>query len=213
MKNLYLSGLVLLMTGYVLSMFAPPIERIEIGKIRREVQVPPVVYASVPPPVKKTMPVKKTRPTAEPLNLDGNRLAYIKKWAPTAQALHKKYGIPASITLAQGILESQSGGSYLVKKTNNHFGIKCFGRTCSKGHCFNYADDTHRDRFKVYQNGMESFVHHAQFLHKPRYKHLHGRDWMGWAKGLGPAGYATSKTYGGSLIKLIKEYRLYEYDN
>lgn len=218
MKNTYLFGAVLMLLGFVTSQFAPPVERIDIGKVHAEpMTIPTRTFA----PEKKLLPVKKqeVRPAAEPLDLDGNRLAYIKKWAPTAQALQKKYGIPASIKLAQGILESSSGSSDLCRMSNNHFGIKCFGKNCSKWHCVNKEDDTKHDRFRVYKNGMESFVSHSKFLTDPAKEYRYGflfklnpKDYKAWAYGLKKAGYATNKMYAQKIIKIIEDYRLYEYD-
>ncbi len=140
---------------------------------------------------------------------------YIKRFAPVAQAEMKKFGIPASITLAQGLLESDAGSSRLARKANNHFGIKCFSKSCRKGHCLNFTDDSHKDFFRNYTSVWESYRAHSLFLQRKRYAHLlnlSSTDYKGWAKGLSKAGYATDKRYADKLIKLIDILELHQYD-
>lgn len=142
--------------------------------------------------------------------------AYVSRYVPIAKIEQNLYGIPTSITLAQGLLESDAGGSRLAKENNNHFGIKCFSRTCAKGHCKNSTDDTHKDFFLVHKSAWESYRTHSLFLQKPRYKHLLSldqTDYKGWAKGLSTAGYATDKHYADKLITLIEALKLYKYDD
>jgi flagellum-specific peptidoglycan hydrolase FlgJ len=132
---------------------------------------------------------------------------YIKRHKGIAKAEEEKFGIPASITLAQGLLESDAGGSRLARNNNNHFGIKCFSTTCTKGHCVNYTDDTHKDFFRNYESAWGSFRGHSLLLQKPRYESLYQlkkSDYKGWAHGLRKAGYATDKRYGEKLIKIIE---------
>lgn len=155
--------------------------------------------------------------TAREIVVEKNKICeqYISRYRPIAKAEQDKFGIPASITLAQGILESDAGGSQLSKRNNNHFGVKCFSRRCKKGHCSNFTDDTHKDFFKIYQNAWESFRDHSKFLEHSRYKHLKklGKDdYKGWAYGLKKAGYATDKRYAEKLILIIETLKLYEYD-
>lgn len=141
--------------------------------------------------------------------------AYVSRYVPIAKIEQNLYGIPASITLAQGLLESDAGHSRLAKQNNNHFGIKCFSRTCAKGHCKNYTDDSHKDFFRIYKNAWESYRSHSLFLQKPRYKHLldlPSTDYKAWAKGLSKAGYATDKGYADKLITLIETLELHQYD-
>lgn len=141
--------------------------------------------------------------------------AYIKKYFLIAQEEMKKHGVPASITLAQGLLESNVGESKLALENNNHFGIKCFSRTCMKGHCSNYTDDSHKDFFRIYNTARESFASHTQLLQGPRYSklfQLKSNDYKGWALGLKKAGYATDKSYGEKLINLIEDLKLHRYD-
>lgn len=141
--------------------------------------------------------------------------AYIERFAPVAKAEMRRSGIPASIILAQAILESQSGKSALATKANNHFGIKCFSSKCHKGHCMNFSDDSHKDFFLRFPNAWSSFRAHSNFLKQSaRYKHLFKHhDYHTWAKGLANAGYATDKQYGEKLIRLIESLHLHQYDD
>lgn len=138
---------------------------------------------------------------------------YIESYTPVALSEQKKYRIPASITIAQGLLESDAGGSRLARNNNNHFGIKCFSKTCTKGHCVNYTDDSHKDFFRNFKSAWESFRGHSVLLQKPRYKNLYTlkvTDYKGWAKGLQKAGYATDKRYASKLIKIIEILELHK---
>lgn len=142
-------------------------------------------------------------------------LNYIKEFAPIAQEEMKSFGIPASITLAQGLLESNVGDSKLAKRNNNHFGIKCFSKNCKKGHCSNYTDDSHKDFFRIYPSAWESYREHSEFLQKERYKHLKKlgtKDYKNWAHGLRKAGYATDKKYALKLIRIIEALNLNRFD-
>ncbi len=139
--------------------------------------------------------------------------AYIKKYHKTAIREMYQYKIPASITLAQGILESASGKSDLAIKANNHFGIKCSGDYSGKKY---YKDDDKKnDCFRCYIHADESFRDHSIFLTKPRYADLFKlktTDYKGWAKGLKAAGYATNPKYPSLLIEIIEQNNLSEYD-
>lgn len=144
------------------------------------------------------------------------QLAYIEEFAALAQAEKRAFGIPASITLAQGLLESGAGHSRLARENANHFGIKCFSKTCAKGHCSNFGDDHHKDFFRIYPSAAASYRAHSELLQGQRYRHLqqlHEEDYDGWAHGLKKAGYATDPRYAEKLIALIEQYRLYEYDH
>lgn len=125
----------------------------------------------------------------------------------------QKYGIPASITLAQGVLESGAGKSELARKGNNHFGIKCNGWSGRKTY---HDDDEQGECFRAYKNAYESYVDHSVFLrNSARYSRLFQlktTDYKGWAKGLKACGYATSPTYAHRLIDIIELYGLYKYD-
>jgi LysM repeat protein len=125
-----------------------------------------------------------------------------------------KYHIPASITLAQGLLESGAGRSSLATKANNHFGIKVSGNWTGPYVLKN--DDAPNEKFRKYKNARESYEDHSKFLQGRRYQGLFQlkiTDYKGWAKGLKSAGYATSPTYAESLIRLIEMYELYKFDS
>jgi LysM repeat protein len=142
-----------------------------------------------------------------------SRKEYIEKYSSLAVKQMHQYKIPASITLAQGILESNNGNSRLAVKANNHFGIKCHGWEGKKI----FADDDKKNEcFRNYKNVLESFVDHSLFLNKySRYEFLFDykiTDYKSWAKGLKKAGYATNSKYPELLIKIIEENKLYQFD-
>jgi flagellum-specific peptidoglycan hydrolase FlgJ len=141
-------------------------------------------------------------------------LAYIRKYAPIAVKEMHEYKIPASITLAQGILESGSGRSVLALKSNNHFGIKC--HTQWTGERVYHDDDEKGECFRKYQYPETSYNDHSLFLtQRKRYAFLfdyHIRNYKKWAYGLRKAGYATDKKYPVKLLKIISNYKLYEFD-
>ena len=142
------------------------------------------------------------------------RAQYIEKFAPTAVREMKATGIPASITLAQGCLESGNGNSSLAVKVHNHFGIKCHNNW--KGKTFHQDDDARNECFRSYRSDDESFRDHSDFLrYRDRYAFLFDlepTDYKGWAYGLKKAGYATAPTYATSLIQIIEEHELWRYD-
>lgn len=145
-------------------------------------------------------------------NKPGNVRSFINTFKDIAIEHQKKYGIPASITLAQGALESGWGASYLASSGNNYFGIKCHSWTGEKI----YADDDAKGEcFRKYDSPEESFNDHALFLKQnSRYKSLFKtKDYLEWAYGLQAAGYATSQKYATSLINLIETFGLDEYDD
>jgi len=139
--------------------------------------------------------------------------AYIARFKDIAISEMNEYGIPASIKLAQALLESANGNSSLARNANNHFGIKCTsswqGKTVLK------SDDNPNDCFRVYANPEESFRDHSEFLLRKRYAalfELNKDDYIGWARGLKQAGYATNPRYAELLISLIERYNLHQYD-
>jgi len=140
---------------------------------------------------------------------------YIKKYKDIAMKEMFVYRIPASITLAQGILESNVGRSPLATQANNHFGIKCHKGWL--GNSFYQDDDLPNECFRKYDNPIESYRDHSYFLtQRDRYKELFEldvNDYKGWANGLQSAGYATSPTYAIRLIQTIETYSLYMFDN
>lgn len=140
---------------------------------------------------------------------------YIKKYKDIAVKKQKEYKIPASITLAQGILESGSGNSRLARKANNHFGIKCHkGWT---GKTYTMDDDTKDECFRKYKKAEDSYRDHSKFLtQRGRYSFLFEyktTDYKKWAYGLKKAGYATNPKYPQLLIKIIEKYNLNQYDS
>lgn len=142
------------------------------------------------------------------------REEYINRYKNLAIKEMKRTGIPASITLAQGILESDNGNSRLARKANNHFGIKCHKDW--KGERIRHDDDKRKECFRKYESAYQSYKDHSNFLtNVKRYKFLFEykqTDYKSWAKGLQKAGYATSNKYAKRLIKIIEESELYKYD-
>lgn len=178
--------------------------------------------------VKGGEPAKTT--TASSASASANspaaQLSYITSFKDVAVAEMYRSGIPASIKLAQALLESASGTSDLAQNANNHFGIKCAGQTWTGGTYFKQDDD--RDEkgdlkescFRRYTTVAESYSDHTAFLRDPRKQNRYGflfnldrTDYKGWAKGLQSSGYATSSEYADRLIGLIEKFKLYEYDN
>lgn len=140
-------------------------------------------------------------------------LQYIERFKAIAIEEMYKHGIPASIKLAQGMLESGSGTSRLAQQANNHFGIKCTGDW--EGGRTYHDDDAENDCFRVYTLPEESYRDHSQFLLRKRYEKLFTldkRDYKAWAIGLKEAGYATNPRYAELLIDLIERYDLHQFD-
>ena len=138
---------------------------------------------------------------------------YFDTYKDMAISQMRQYGIPASITLAQGVLESGAGRSELARVSNNHFGIKCNGWTGRKAY---HDDDAEGECFRAYDNAFDSYIDHSLFLkNSPRYSRLFqlkNTDYKGWAYGLKSCGYATSPTYATRLIEIIELYGLDKYD-
>lgn len=151
----------------------------------------------------------KTVTTSEVVN------NYIARYKEVAMSNMKQYGIPASIILAQGILESGAGRGALAVNSNNHFGIKCHSDWA--GESVFHDDDSAQECFRKYDNPEGSYKDHALFLtSKKRYAALFSLkkgDYVGWAKGLKAAGYATDPQYPNKLISYIERYNLHQYDN
>lgn len=139
---------------------------------------------------------------------------YIEQYKDISMVEMRKYKIPASITLAQGILESSSGKGALTLKSNNHFGIKC--HVGWEGDATYHDDDEKGECFRVYKDPRTSFEDHSKFLtSRSRYAglfELDPGDYVGWAEGLSKAGYATDRRYPAKLIGLIERFELYQYD-
>ena len=140
--------------------------------------------------------------------------SYIKQYRDLAVEEMKKYHIPASITLAQGLLESGAGQSTLARKSNNHFGIKCGSDW--RGKTVRHDDDARGECFRAYKHPKQSYEDHSKFLaNRPRYAFLFKlkiTDYKGWARGLKKAGYATNPRYADQLIDIIELYDLHKYD-
>lgn len=138
---------------------------------------------------------------------------YIDRWKDVAISEQEQHGIPASITLAQGLLESGAGSSRLATEGNNHFGIKCHKDW--QGETMLRDDDAPNECFRVYESAHESFADHSRFLLRKRYESLFllpVDDYKGWAHGLKQCGYATDPNYANRLISIIERYSLYNYD-
>ncbi|MDG0974114.1 MAG: glucosaminidase domain-containing protein [Crocinitomicaceae bacterium] len=138
---------------------------------------------------------------------------YIETWSETAVNQMVEHGIPASVTLAQGILESSYGNSYLARNGNNHFGIKCHDWT---GPTIHKDDDTKNECFRKYKDAKDSYTDHSLFLTtRSRYAELFTLDkidYSAWAKGLKKAGYATNPKYDKLIIELIEKHQLMQFD-
>jgi flagellum-specific peptidoglycan hydrolase FlgJ len=165
----------------------------------------------------KKEPIPKAKPKtkkAAPNPIRISTLNYIEQYKDIAMAEMRSHKIPASITLAQGILESSSGNSELTRKSNNHFGIKCHKGWTGK-RTF-HDDDEKGECFRVYSDPNTSYKDHSLFLTgRDRYAklfRLKKGDYVGWSKGLSAAGYATDRRYPAKLIALIEKYELYQYD-
>ncbi len=154
-----------------------------------------------------------------------DRVAYIERYKEIAIKEMERAGVPASIKLAQAIIESNSGKSTLATKARNHFGMKC--GTAWKGEKYYHKDDDYdaagnliKSCFRVFSSPEASFIAHSQFLRDPKKAYRYGRlfrldikDYEGWAYGLKEAGYATNPKYPQILLRIIEQYNLYEYDN
>lgn len=137
-------------------------------------------------------------------------LDYIAQWKEVALQHQTEFGIPAAITLAQGLLESGAGSSELAREANNHFGIKCTADWT--GETYRHDDETANECFRSYSNAADSYRDHAIFLKRARYETLFSlslSDYKAWAVGLKNCGYATDTKYPDKLIKIIEDYELY----
>lgn len=171
---------------------------------------------SIAPPV--SFETKKINPFADSPEDDEKAKkikAYIRRFQKIAVTEKEKFGIPASVKMAQAIIESNSGNSKLATSNNNHFGIKCFSKKCKKGHCSNFGDDHHKDFFRSYESAWESWRAHSEMIIGGRYKNLvsHEMDYRAWAKDLKKLGYATDNNYTDKLIATIETYQLYLLDS
>ena len=162
---------------------------------------------------KNNKQIEKQATKANPNYESYSTLSYIDSFKGVAIEQMNASGIPASIILAQGILESGNGNSSLAKFANNHFGIKCTSDWKGKGYFKD--DDARNDCFRVYKDARESYRDHSEFLKRKRYSflfELDKNDYKNWAYGLKQAGYATNPKYPELLINIINRYKLNEYD-
>lgn len=160
-----------------------------------------------------SFPTQPTK-TSPALPLNASAEAYIAQYKDIAIKEMNEYGIPASIKLAQALLESGNGNSTLARQANNHFGIKCASGWTGKR--ILKDDDEVDDCFRVYRHPEESYRDHSEFLLRKRYANLFEldkNDYKSWAKGLKSAGYATNPKYADLLVSLIERYRLFQYDS
>ncbi len=188
-----------------------------------------VINTTKTKPTTKTVKNKQTGHKNDKTNTKGEELmatskvkatnediyVYIQEFKSIVQKNMKAYGIPASITMAQGILESGAGFGRLAKEANNHFGIKCHADW--QGESITHDDDALQECFRKYKDPKESYKDHSDFLkNRPRYLELFSLekgDYKAWAIGLKKAGYATDPTYPEKLISLIERYELNRLDN
>lgn len=151
--------------------------------------------------------------SADAQGLNARFLGYIERFKEVAMEHCRTHGVPASITLAQGLLESNAGQSYLATRGNNHFGIKCHKWA---GEAVEYDDTLKHDCYRKYGTAEDSFLDHSRFLCGKRYQPLHEldtTDYKGWASGLRTYGYAEDPAYPQKLIGIIERYSLHLYDS
>ena len=175
-------------------------------KVMKKILLIIIIFASSCSSFKTISNVENT--VGEKINL------YVNKYAPSATKNMRFFKIPASITLAQGILESGYGEGTLAKNANNHFGIKCHKDW--KGKTITHDDDEKGECFRSYKNPLRSYRDHSLFLvNRDRYSKLFKlkrKDYKGWATGLKAAGYATDPKYADKLISLIERFNLTRFD-
>jgi len=163
----------------------------------------------------KVKQVSQSDKTTKPTYVSLERKDYINQYKDLAIKEMQRSRIPASITLAQAMLESDNGNSTLARNANNHFGVKCHNSW--KGAKIYHDDDRRNECFRKYRTVYESYIDHSDFIaNGNRYQFLFDfkiTDYKAWAKGLQKAGYATSRTYAHLLIKIIEDNQLYIYDN
>lgn len=177
---------------------------------------PKIVLETSSPEVNAEVDVVTSNPQVDttPIHTSNKVERYIHQYKNIAIYEMQQHGVPASITLAQGILESGAGAGELTKRANNHFGIKCHDW---QGERVYHDDDKKGECFRKYNNPAESFKDHSLFLSgRKRYASLFNLDiknYKGWAKGLRKAGYATDPRYPSKLIDIIERYNLNQYDS
>lgn len=204
---MFMSGCFLYCTAY-LNFNSPVQDQNQKKEIQKESKKQPFKTTFQDSAVNTTEVAKKSLKTENKNVFE----AYIERFKDVALAEQEKYGIPASITLAQGIIESAAGRSKMAIKDNNHFGIKCTLK-CIGCRCANYADDDIYDMFRIFESAWESYREHSKILLNDRYKScFKSKSYKHWAKELQRCGYATSQRYAKNLINIIEKYKLYKYD-
>lgn len=185
-----------------------------IYSIKDTIKISSTPVPTLTAPLLKPVITQSLAPTAtEKLNKLSTQ-AYIKKYAYIAKNEALRASIPASITMAQALIESNSGNSVLAIKNNNHFGLKCFSKNCQSGHCTNFTDDSHKDFFRKYHTPEESFKAHSDLLSNNHYGSLKAnKSYISWAYGLQQKHYATDPLYAKKIIKTIETYNLQLLDN
>ena len=161
-----------------------------------------------------------TKYTPEPIEIDKRKTiadrerdesasAYIQKYKQIAIIEESMYRIPRQIGMAQALLETNFGRSGLMRENNNHFGLKCFSKTCKKGHCTNFTDDSHKDFFLKFKTPFQSWRQHSLHLQSARYSNLKKcKSIESYAFWLRKDGYATDPRYAQKIISIIKKYDL-----
>jgi len=139
---------------------------------------------------------------------ENNAVSFVQRFYKTASLEERKFNIPASVILAQGILESGAGLSDLAVKANNYFAVKCYKKGCTHSSCSKHKEGY----FTVYPNAWHSFRHHSEFLQGKRYSVCKGGNWVSWCNCLQTEGYAEDKAYARKLISVIDRYKLYQFD-
>jgi flagellum-specific peptidoglycan hydrolase FlgJ len=168
-------------------------------------------YNIIKPPIAQIDTSFSLAPSEVSSLKESKTIEYINKYAPIAKKEAIR-GVPAYITIAQGIIESNSGQSVLFLKNHNSFGIKCFSNTCKKGHCSNYTDETHKCFFRIYKNTEESFAAHTNLLLSKHYQslaYINKNDYKAYCNELQNLHYATDPSYAKKLIAVIEKYKLY----
>lgn len=191
-----------------------PAANVAPAAVKKEKEVPVAnTMANLTPILSPDYARRKNIPQAVVDQKLGVCRAYVERYAAVAIQEMREHGIPASITLAQGLLESNAGESRLSVESNNHFGIKCRSK-CRGCTCRNYSDDDIYDMFRVFESARESYHEHSALLNGSRYSHLknHGNDYKKWAHGLKKAGYATDPRYAEKLIQIVEFLKLDRYD-
>ena len=205
----------LLLVGFMLSCNSSKSVVKTTSKSKTTAKKPTTPVASKPKTVVVPKKEVQLEATSNVRTYDDEIRFYIADFSEIAKSNMKTHGIPASITLAQGILESGAGKGKLAQSANNHFGIKC--HTGWNGESVKHDDDAAQECFRKYTHASESYRDHSLFLtSRSRYASLFKLDkgdYESWAKGLKAAGYATDIKYPAKLIGIIERFDLYKYDN